>query len=64
MVTFYIHFPSVLLGFFIGYAVVAGIFAATLVDDRWSQGWNDGADTRRMLEKLEKLVNKLKDKNE
>ena len=64
MITFNIHFPSVLLGFFIGYAVMAGIFVTISLDDRWSQGWNAGADARHMLEKLEKLVNKLKDRNE
>lgn len=46
MIEFSIHPPSILIGFFIGYAVIATIFLLFYFSEKWhngfSQGWEAG----------------------
>ena len=45
MIEFSIHIPSVLIGFFIGYAVIGAIFLFIGFDNRWHDGFSIGWDS-------------------
>lgn len=64
MIEISIHLPSLLIGFFLGYAVIAGIFTAISLDKRWSDGWFAGAEARNMIENLGGLIKQIKKEGE
>ena len=46
MIEFSIHPPSILIGFFIGYAVIATIFLLFYFSEKWHNGFSEGWKVR------------------